>query len=111
MAGRVGVALGVIVGHQYDRATGDPYAEPFSGASAAEIGEHFFRAAFRVMGHIAKADGRVSEQEIAAARGIMAELRLDPLRVRTAIDCFGEGKQPSFDLTSELAGLRRLCSG
>ncbi len=109
--GPVGVALGVLVGHQYDRATADPYDEPLSGASAAEIGEHFFRAAFRVMGHIAKADGRISEREIAAARGIMAELRLDPSRVRIAIDCFGEGKQPSFDLVAELASLRRLCAG
>ena len=109
--GPVGVALGVLVGHQYDVASGGPQSEPFSGASAAEIGEQFFRSAFRVMGHIAKADGRVSEQEIAAARGIMGELRLDPMRVRAAIDCFGEGKQPSFDLAGELAELRRLCSG
>ena len=29
----------------------------------------FFRAAFAVMGHIAKADGRVSETEIRAAYG------------------------------------------
>lgn len=108
--GPVGAALGFFVGHQYDRATfGDD--EPYSGASAAEIGEHFFRAAFRVMGHIAKADGRISEREIAAARGIMSELRLDPPRVQAAIGCYNEGKQPSFDLMAELAALRRICSG
>src|SRR5215813_2664102 len=92
--GPVGIALGVLVGHQYDRATEMPGSEPFSGASAAEIGEHFFRSAFRVMGHIAKADGRVSEQEIAAARAVMSDLRLNPLQVRTAIDHFNTGKQP-----------------
>ena len=109
--GPVGAALGLLVGHQYDKATSGPGAEAFSGASAQEIGERFFRSAFRVMGHIAKADGRVSEREIAAARVIMSELRLDPPRVRAAIDCHSEGKQSSFDLAAELASLRRVCAG
>jgi len=30
----------------------------------------FFRTTFAVMGYVAKADGRVSEREIAAARGM-----------------------------------------
>ena len=38
----------------------------------------FFRTTFRVMGHIAKADGRVSEQEIASARAVMHALHLTP---------------------------------
>jgi DnaJ like chaperone protein len=109
--GPVGAALGLLFGHQFDDDAGDARGEPFSGASAIEIGERFFRAAFRVMGHVAKSDGRVSEREIAAARGIMAQLRLDASRVRAAIDCFNEGKQPSFDLAAELASLRRICAG
>ena len=35
----------------------------------------FFRATFQVMGHVAKADGRVSEQEIEAARAVMRRFR------------------------------------
>ena len=58
------------------------------------------------MGHVAKADGRVSEQEIAAARGVMEALRLNPEQVRLAIGYFGEGKQPDFALDAELAELR-----
>ena len=107
--GPVGAALGLLFGHQFDDESGG--AEPLSGASAAQIGERFFRAAFRVMGHVAKSDGRVSEREIAAARGVMSELRLDAMRSRIAIDCFSEGKQPSFDLTAELQSLRRICAG
>lgn len=109
--GPVGAAVGVLLGHQFDNDAGDSGTERFSGASAAEIGEHFFRAAFRVMGHVAKSDGHISQREIDAARSIMAELRLDPLRVRVAIDCFTAGKQPQFNLAAELARLRRICAG
>jgi DnaJ like chaperone protein len=106
--GPLGAALGALVGHQYDRGAG---AQPFSTASPAEIAEHFFRITFRVMGYIAKSDGRVSESEIAAARSIMSQLRLDPLRVRAAIDCFNAGKSGQFDLTEDLATLLRMCAG
>jgi len=109
--GPVGAAMGALLGHQYDRGQGDDGPGPFSGASAVEISEQFFRSAFRVMGHVAKSDGRISEREIAAARGIMAELRLDEFRVHVAIDCFTEGKQPAFDLNTELAKLRHICAG
>ncbi len=76
--------------------------------SAARVHELYFPAVFRVMGHVAKADGRVSEQEIAAARGVMAALRLNAEQVRLAIGYFGEGKQPDFALDAELAELRPL---
>ena len=107
--GPVGAAIGVLLGHQFDT-----YAERRGGAgpgNAAAIGEQFFCATFRVMGCLAKADGRVSEQEIAAARTIMAQLRLTPAQVQAAIQCFTQGKHPGFDLDTELTGLRRTCAG
>src|SRR2546430_11867053 len=63
------------------------------------------------MGCLAKADGRVSELEISAARAVMGELRLDGPQVREAIACFTAGKLPAFDLGGELALLRRACRG
>ena len=103
--GPLGAVAGVLLGHQVDehldgRRRGCPAPEEL-----AAIGERFFRATFRVMGYLAKADGRVSEQEISAARAVMAELRLDSARVQQAIDCFTAGKQPGFDLAAELAEL------
>jgi DnaJ like chaperone protein len=68
----------------------------------------FFPALFRVMGHVAKSDGRVSEREIAAARAIMAGLRLAPEQVQSAIVYYGEGKEPAFDLDAALAELAPL---
>ena len=111
--GPIGVALGVALGHQFDQAQSTDDEEP-PGAAPADVGEisaRFFGATFRVMGYVAKADGHVSEQEIAAARAVMADLRLDAAQVRDAIGLFGAGKSPDFDLAAELAALRTACRG
>jgi DnaJ like chaperone protein len=109
--GPLGVAVGVLLGHQFDQAQEDDGEPGGTPADVAAISERFFRATFRVMGYVAKADGHVSEQEIAAARTVMADLRLDTLQVREAIALFTAGKQPDFDLAAELAGLRAACRG
>jgi DnaJ like chaperone protein len=106
VGGPVGAALGLLVGHQFD--AGNAVAAGLGPDSVARVQELYFPAVFRVMGHVAKADGRVSEQEIAAARAVMTALRLDPGQVRLAIAYFGEGKQPGFSLDGALAGLRPL---
>ncbi len=105
--------VGLVLGHQFDEHSGEPAAGPQPNASAnlAEIGERFFRATFRIMGYLAKADGRISEREISAARGVMSDLRLNPLQVRAAIEYFTVGKQSGFDPATELAGLRHACQG
>jgi len=108
--GPVGVVLGVLLGHQFDEQNAAA-PELSSPEDLAEIGARFFRATFRVMGYLAKADGRVSELEISAARGIMDELRLNAAQVREAIGCFTAGKQADFDLGTELAALGRVCEG
>jgi DnaJ like chaperone protein len=111
--GPIGAAVGVVLGHQFDEHSGDAEAQPrLNGAeNLTEIGERFFRATFRVMGYLAKADGRVSEREIAAARGVMSDLRLNPPQVRAAIEYFTVGKQPGFDPAAELDSLRHVCKG
>ncbi len=109
--GPIGAALGVLLGHQFDEHS-EALAQRWSTPEeVAAIGERFFRATFRILGYLAKADGRVSEQEISAARSVMAELRLDGPQVREAIACFTAGKQPDFDPAAELLGLRHACRG
>ena len=111
--GPIGVAVGIVLGHQFDEYSGGPQADPRlnSSENLAEIGERFFRATFRIMGYLAKADGRVSEREITAARGVMSDLRLNPQQVQAAIDYFTAGKQGNFDPAAELGGLRHACQG
>jgi DnaJ like chaperone protein len=101
--GPVGIAVGAWLGHHYDvNATGRPQLG---------IGQQFFRSTFLVMGHLAKADGRVTEREISAARGIMAGLKLSETQVREAIGLFSAGKRPDLNLDDELQALRRACGG
>jgi DnaJ like chaperone protein len=114
--GPVGAAIGAIVGHQFDNAVeqGDRLTGPggaSGGATAQQTAEQFFLSTFRVMGHVAKSDGRVTEQEIAAARGVMSALRLDSMQVAAAINEFTRGKHSSFDVMEELARLRYACEG
>lgn len=102
------VLLGLFVGHQFDRG----YAARFRSfderaADAARLPEGFVRALFQSMGHLAKIDGRVSEDEIRAARTVMHRLSLGPAMVRKAIDWFDAGKQPGFPLQQTLRELRR----
>jgi DnaJ like chaperone protein len=102
----LGAALGAFIGHQFD--SGQFGGNLLGGApDPALVNELFFPSTFRVMGHIAKADGRVSEQEIASARAVMHALHLNASQVQAAIGYFGEGKQPGFDLDDLLARLRR----
>ena len=91
MAGPVGAAVGLLLGHQFDRGVGGIRRVSFDG-----VGQVFFETTFAVMGHVAKADGRVSEAEIEAARGIMARMRLDPGQVQQAIRLFNTGKHPDW---------------
>ena len=107
--GPIGAAVGVVLGHQFDQYSGDPPGPRLRTESLTEIGERFFRATFRIMGYLAKADGRVSEQEIRAARGVMSDLRLNPAQVRAAIEYFTAGKEGNFDPATELGALRQVC--
>lgn len=68
----------------------------------------FFRATFSVMGKLAKADGRVSESEIAFAREVMARMGLGEARRREAIVFFNEGKEEDFDIAQVLRPLAIL---
>ena len=114
--GPVGAAIGAIVGHQFDHAVDEGArltgpAGASGGATPMQTAERFFLSTFRVMGHVAKYDGRVTEQEIAAARGVMTALRLENMQVAAAINEFTHGKSPTFDLKDELARLRDACEG
>lgn len=105
----LGVLIGLVLGHLYDlyvaRARTGPRADP------ALVRITFFRTAFGVMGHVAKADGRVSEQDIAAARRIFRQLGLSETDTRAAMECYTEGKSPAFDADAALAELAAVCRG
>ena len=105
-----GAIIGLILGHFYDQSV-SAKRRPGGGAGVLEVGERFFTTTFEVMGHVAKADGRVSEEEIAAARKVMAELRLNGAQIHAAIHHFTRGKSPDFDLESTMQQFADTCAG
>lgn len=62
---------------------------------------------FALVGAVAKSDGRVSEAEIAIAERVMSRMGLDAEQRKQAIGSFNAGKQPEFDVTPAIDGLRQ----
>ncbi len=107
--GPIGSVLGLFLGHRLDQGLAARFAPGGFGTAPEAARQLFFEVAFEVMGCVAKADGRVSEAEIRAARRVMHAMQLSPEQVQRAIECFTAGKGADYPLaerTGELA--RRL---
>ncbi len=102
--------LGLILGHQFDRGFAGRFS--YFGRNTFDtrldrLPESFVKALFQTMGHLAKADGRVTEDEIRAARALMHRLGLGPSEIRQAIGWFDGGKRENFSLIATLRQLRQ----
>lgn len=112
MGGPLGAILGAALGHRFDVGMEElEHGEQadFRPGTRQRIQMAFFTATFSVMGHVAKADGRVTEEEIGLARAIMAEMDLNEDLQRAAVRLFNEGKDPAFPLDAALDQFRREC--
>ncbi|HET7674225.1 MAG TPA: co-chaperone DjlA [Gammaproteobacteria bacterium] len=108
IGGPIGAIIGAALGHMLGGGT--DWARLTGGFNAAErIQTVFFTTTFSVMGHIAKADGRVSENEIEAARSVMAQMNLNAAQRDAAIRMFNQGKRGDFPLDAVIAQFRAEC--
>lgn len=112
-----GAILGLWLGFIYDRSksrlnTGR-WAGNFGRSRQPNQKEQalFFHSVFSVMGHIAKAGGRVTEQQIQIASLFMDRMELQGELRREAQDSFREGKDPAFDLQQAMVLFRQSCRG
>jgi len=106
LGGPLGAALGAVLGHQFDKGMGGTARISFEDRERVQAA--FFTATFSAMGHIAKADGRVSRREIALAEHVMAQMRLRGEQRRAAIELFNQGKGDDFSLDGMLDQLRQV---
>lgn len=113
--GPLGALVGLVLGHQFDvmrrRNRGATATAPGNAADPATLRRAFFETTFMVMGHVAKSDGRVTEQEIDAARTAMQRFALGEADRRRAIDLYTQGKSAGFPLEQTLERLRSLAGG
>lgn len=100
--------VGLFLGHQFDRGFATRAASwRRSDENPAQVSPAFVRTLFETMGHLAKVDGRVSEDEIRAARSIMHRLGLGPDDVQRAIRSFNLGKAPGYPMLERARELAR----
>ncbi len=109
--GPLGAVLGAALGGNFDRglALGDNHHPQFGLGGQERIQAAFFTATFSVMGHIAKADGHVSAQEIGAAQNLMAQMQLNAQQRQAAKKLFEQGKADDFPLNDILLQFRKEC--
>ncbi|MCU7801293.1 MAG: co-chaperone DjlA [gamma proteobacterium symbiont of Lucinoma myriamae] len=101
MGGPLGLLIGGVIGHKL-------VDKPLQGSDNELTQAAFFSATFSIMGHIAKADGHVTKDEIAMAQQIMEHMKLDAEQKRAAIELFNKGKQTDFDLDGVLAQFKQV---
>ena len=111
IGGPIGLAIGVLIGHFLDRGVErvqsfNPF-RPYRPGEREEVQDALFSAVFSIMGHLAKADGRVSEQEIGQAEAIMTRMQLNDEQRRRAQEAFRQGKDDDFPLDRTVAEFRQ----
>ncbi len=99
--GFFGALLGYFVGGFFGRGLQSNLQDSYTlHAQSADI---FFETTFSLMGHMAKADGRVSEDEIAQAEALMARMGMDESKRKEAIYLFKEGTGADYDMQATLS--------
>ncbi len=113
--GPLGLLLGVFIGHLFDRGLWQTlkFASP---QNIARIKDSFFETTFLLSGFLAKADGRVSEQEVAHTEAVFGQMGLNAQQRKRAIAFFKQGSSADFQLEPAVAsfmevsrGQRQLC--
>lgn len=104
-----GALLGLWLGHRFDQGSGFDF-DGLAQKSEAERQAAFFYSTFATMGFIAKANGQVSQHEIAFATAYMNKLGLNSEMKQQAQDAFREGKMAGFPLEQHLKKFKRNCA-
>ncbi len=110
VAGPIGAFFGIFIGNFFDKGLVEHFTNPmwyFHTEKRQEIKQLFFQATFNILGHIAKADGVVSLQEIEFASELMQDMNLNKTQKKAAQDFFNEGKKEQFNLKQTLSCLKK----
>jgi DnaJ like chaperone protein len=108
VGGLFGLIIGVFVGHAFDR--GLVNTLKFGSPENIErIKTSFFETTFLLSGYVAKADGRVSEQEVAHTESIFTQLNLNAAQRKQAIELFRRGAEADFQLAPTVSAFLQTC--
>lgn len=108
LGGPIGALLGAVLGHNLDKGINSfSYNKVGHPDQQQRTQAAFFTAVFSVMGHICKADGIVTPDEINTAKMIMSRMVLTKEQKKAAIELFNAGKQPDFPIEAVLIQLKK----
>ena len=91
----VGLFLGIFVGHFFDKGL-PQLGMGLSPEQKRELEQRFINTLFPLLGHMAKADGRVSEAEIAHTESLMSKYGMTDEHRDQAINLFKVGTEAIF---------------
>ncbi|WP_158967372.1 co-chaperone DjlA [Paraglaciecola sp. L3A3] len=118
MFGRLpGAVLGFIVGHFFDKGYSQDFNQMggfsrfFTSQDAFKTQAIFFHSLFSVMGHMAKADGVVSDSEIRMASALMDKMGLEGDVRAEAQQAFRDGKAADFPIKETIKEFKESCHG
>jgi DnaJ like chaperone protein len=106
--GVFGAIAGAYVGHMFDQAF-YKFRQDESPEVLQAIQTTFFNTTFTLIGYLAKADGRVSEEEIDETQKLMEKMGLTADHKREAIRLFKIGADPDFNPEATLHTFREFC--
>lgn len=109
--GLFGGIFGAFLGHLFDKKLyelGSVRSSVFGKNLTRQ--ELFTQTTFAVLGHLAKAKGRVTEEDIQNARNLMAHLKLDAKGRERAQQAFTLGKEADFPLRMVTKEFREACA-
>lgn len=106
--GFIGALIGLIVGSFFDRVRvyGSGGMNPLSNALRQGV---FLETVFILMGKLAKADGHVSQDEIAHVEQFMQKLGMTAEHRVRAIALFKQGADPAFDIDPTYKRFMAIC--
>ncbi|MCK3657729.1 molecular chaperone DjlA [Pasteurellaceae bacterium Pebbles2] len=108
--GFFGAMAGVFIGHWADKKLyelGSVNSSFFKNKLTRQ--SLFMQTTFAVLGHISKAKGRITQEDIALANNLMSQLQLDDTNRRLAQEAFNRGKESEFPLRAVIREFRLGC--
>jgi len=116
IGGPIGALIGAALGHNFDSGLktlqledDEARHEEMQPGAQERVQAAFFTATFATMGYISKADGKVTQDEIAVAESVMSQMQLNNEQRKVAIDLFQQGKEPDYDLKAVVEQFRIEC--
>jgi DnaJ like chaperone protein len=108
VGGIPGLIVGVFVGHAFDRGLVQTlrFGSP---ENLEQIKASFFETTFLLAGHLAKADGQISRQEIDHTERLFVQMGLSSEQRQRAIELFRRGSTSEFEVEATVNAFLQTC--